>query len=77
MSEAFVLAGELALPRGPRRDQRRAGGRTTARQAVERFGTIDVLLNKAGLGLIRAVEEGRKPRRCRWNGFIGQTSSVS
>lgn len=28
-----------------------------ARQAVERFGTIDVLLNNAGFGLIGAVEE--------------------
>jgi NAD(P)-dependent dehydrogenase (short-subunit alcohol dehydrogenase family) len=31
--------------------------RDAARQAVERFGTIDVLLNDAGFGLIGAVEE--------------------
>ncbi|ABR60061.1 SDR family NAD(P)-dependent oxidoreductase [Sinorhizobium medicae] len=31
--------------------------RDAARQAVERFGSIDVLLNNAGFGLIGAVEE--------------------
>ncbi|QFY60447.1 SDR family NAD(P)-dependent oxidoreductase [Rhizobium grahamii] len=31
--------------------------RDAARQAVERFGAIDVLLNNAGFGLIGAVEE--------------------
>jgi NAD(P)-dependent dehydrogenase (short-subunit alcohol dehydrogenase family) len=31
--------------------------REAARQAVERFGTIDVLLNNAGFGLVGAVEE--------------------
>jgi NAD(P)-dependent dehydrogenase (short-subunit alcohol dehydrogenase family) len=31
--------------------------RDAARQAVERFGTIDVLLNNAGFGLVGAVEE--------------------